>query len=163
VPYLKTVTQSDIAAVLGRIPSGIFILTVRHNGLETGMLSSWVMQAGFEPPMVTVAVNRSRYIGEWLDAGAPFVLNVVAEGQKSLLKHFGHGFEPGWPAFEGIEIVRSPRDVPVLTESLGYLECTPVTHVDSSDHRIYLARVEHGALLHDQPPMTHVRKSGLHY
>ena len=61
--------QSNLAAVLGRIPSGIFIVTLRHNGQETGMLSSWVMQAGFEPPMVTVAVNRSRYIGEWLDAG----------------------------------------------------------------------------------------------
>lgn len=121
------------------------------------------MQAGFEPPMVTVAVNRSRYISEWLDAGAAFVLNVVAESQKSLVKHFGHGFEPGRPAFEGIEIVRSPRDVPIIAKALGYLECTPVNHLDSGDHRIYLARVEHGELLHDQPPMNHVRKSGRHY
>ena len=156
-------SESTLQAVLGRVPSGIFILTVRHDGLETGMLSSWVMQAGFEPPMVTVAVNRSRYIAQWLDAGAPFVLNLVGEGQKPLLKHFGHGFPPDQPAFEGLDITRSPGGVPVLSASLGYMECVPLGHVDSPDHRIYLAEVRHGELLHDNPPMIHIRKSGLHY
>ena len=41
--------STEIAPVLGRIPSGIFILTIRHADQETGMLASWVMQAGFEP------------------------------------------------------------------------------------------------------------------
>ena len=154
---------STLQVVLGRLPSGVFILTVRHNGLETGMLSSWVMQAGFEPPMVTVAVNRSRYIAEWLDAGAPFVLNLVGEGQKTLLKHFGHGFPPDQPAFVGLELARSPAGSPVLSAAMGYLECVPRSHVDSPDHRIYLAEVRHGELTHDAPPMIHVRKSGLHY
>ena len=74
------------------------------------------------------------------------MLNVVAQGHKSLLTHFGHGFEPGRLAFEGIEIVRSPRDVPVIAAALGYLECTPIKHFDSGDHRIYLARRARRAL-----------------
>ena len=45
--------------VLGRVPSGIFILTVGTGDRATGMLASWVMQAGFEPPMVTVAVKQA--------------------------------------------------------------------------------------------------------
>jgi flavin reductase (DIM6/NTAB) family NADH-FMN oxidoreductase RutF len=156
-------SDSNLAAVLGRVPSGIFILTVRHGGLETGMLSSWVMQAAFDPPMVTVAVNRSRYIADWLDAGAAFVLNLVGEGQKALLKHFGHGFPPDQPAFEGLDIARSPGGVPILAAALGYLECVPKSHIDSADHRVYLAEVRHGELFHDNPPMIHIRKSGLHY
>src|SRR6476646_2144 len=90
--------------LLGRIPSGIYILTARHAEQETGMLASWVMQAGFDPPMVSVAVRQGRYVGQWLTAGSPFVLNVVAQGQKSLLSHFGRGFELGQPAFEGLRI-----------------------------------------------------------
>ena len=31
-------------AALGRIPSGLFVLTLRHGGRETGMLASWVQQ-----------------------------------------------------------------------------------------------------------------------
>jgi hypothetical protein len=88
--------------VLGRVPSGIYILTIGTGARATGMLASWVMQAGFDPPMVSIAVKQGRYICDWLSEGQPFVLNVVAEGKKDLLKHFGKGFEPGAPAFEGL-------------------------------------------------------------
>jgi flavin reductase (DIM6/NTAB) family NADH-FMN oxidoreductase RutF len=127
------------------------------------MLASWVMQAGFDPPMVTLAVKQGRYIVDWLDAGAPFALNLVAEHDKSLLKHFGRGFEPGEPAFEGLAISRTERGTPILDAALGCLECLAASHLSSGDHRIYLARVESGQLTRDDRPMIHVRKSGLHY
>src|SRR5262245_44537847 len=112
--------------VLGRVPSGIFILTVGSGTRATGMLASWVMQAGFEPPMVSVAVKLGRYVCDWITEGQPFVLNVVGESQKDLLKHFAKGFEPGAAAFEGVPITHCARGVPVLKESLGHLECEPV-------------------------------------
>jgi flavin reductase (DIM6/NTAB) family NADH-FMN oxidoreductase RutF len=150
--------------VLGRVPSGIFILTVGTGPRATGMLSSWVMQAGFEPPMVSVGVKLGRYICDWLSEGQPFVLNLVGESQGNLLKHFGRGFEPGMPAFEGLDIAHCPRGVPILTDALGHLECEPVSHVDSGDHRIFLAKVVRGKLNEaDAKPMIHVRKSGANY
>jgi flavin reductase (DIM6/NTAB) family NADH-FMN oxidoreductase RutF len=150
-------------AVLGRVPSGIFILTIGTGDRATGMLASWVMQAGFEPPMVTVAVRHGRYVADWLVAGEPFVLNLVGEGQKHLLKHFGRGFEPGEPAFAGLEIGAAESGVPTLTDVAGRLECEPAGSCDSGDHRIFLARVTAGALLSDLAPMVHIRKSGAHY
>lgn len=151
-------------AVLGRVPSGIYILTVRHNGNETGMLASWVMQAGFEPPTVTVAVKKGRYLIDWLDAGSLFALNVVGESGKGLLGHFGRGFEPGEAAFEGLVLERNEQEVPLLTEgSIGHLLCKPNGHVDSGDHRIFSAEVIGGALSDDESPMVHIRKTGAHY
>jgi flavin reductase (DIM6/NTAB) family NADH-FMN oxidoreductase RutF len=155
--------RADFDAVLGRVPSGVFILTAGSGDRATGMLASWVMQAGFEPPMVSVAVREGRYVGEWLSAGQPFVLNLVADKQFDLLKHFGKGFEPDEPAFEGLEIAHCARGVPILSACLGYLECEPAGHVDSGDHRIFLARVVRGALQSDAPPMVHIRKSGKNY
>lgn len=149
--------------VLGRIPSGIFILTAGTGQRSTGMLASWVMQAGFEPPMVSVAVKQGRYLCAWLTAGEPFVLNLVGEGQGQFVKHFGKGFEPNVPAFEGIATKICARGVPILSEALGHLECEPATHIDSGDHRIFLARVVRGSLTSDVSPMLHVRKSGAHY
>ena len=71
-------TLDPIAAVLGRTPSGIFVLTARAaDGRETGMLASWVQQASFEPPMVTVAVNRKRFLHDWL-AEAPQIVAAVS-------------------------------------------------------------------------------------
>jgi flavin reductase (DIM6/NTAB) family NADH-FMN oxidoreductase RutF len=154
---------SGLAAVLGKVPSGLFILTVRHDDQETGMLASWVMQAGFEPPMVSVAVKQGRYVEQWLSGGSPFVLNALGENHKSLLSHFGRGFEPGEAAFNGLNVVRTAGGIPALADTLGYLECRPKGHVDSSDHRVFLAEVTAGTLASDVSPYVHIRKNGLKY
>jgi len=160
-------SNSNFDPILGRVTSGIYILTAGTGEQATGMLASWVMQAGFEPPMVSVAVKSGRYVGEWLTDGEPFVLNIVAEKQFDYLKHFGSGFDIGEPAFEGVEITHCPRGVPILSDCLGYLECEPDSHIDSGDHRIFLAKIVGGSLHADAPdpnklPMTHIRKSGKH-
>lgn len=160
---ISAMSNTNLDAALGRVPSGIFILTAGTGSRATGMLASWVMQAGFEPPTISLAVKQGRYVADWITAGEPFVLNIVAERQSQLLKHFGKGFEPGAPAFEGIAIRHCPRGVPVLTDCLGHLECEPTAHVDSGDHRIFLARVVRGAINGDAAPMIHVRKSGSNY
>ncbi len=154
---------NEFDSVLGRVPSGIFILTVGSGTRATGMLASWVMQAGFDPPMVTVAVKSGRYVEDWISRGDPFILNLVAEKQFDLLKHFGKGFEPGEPAFEGLNVTHCARAVPILADCLGHLECEPVSHCDSGDHRIFVAKVVRGQLQSNDPPMVHIRKSGKNY
>lgn len=161
-------THSPVAAMLGRIPSGIFILTSQHEEggrqYETGMLASWVMQAGFEPPMVTVAVRTGRYLADWLSQGTGFALNVVGHEQHELLKHFGKGFEIDQPAFAGLAVERSPAGLPVLSSALGYLECAPRGQIDSGDHRVFLAEVTSAHIADSETrPMVHLRKNGMHY
>ena len=41
---MANASTKELAAPLGRIASGVFILTARHGTEETGMLSSWVQQ-----------------------------------------------------------------------------------------------------------------------
>lgn len=156
--------SSGFDPVLGRVPSGIFILTVGTGERATGMLASWVQQAGFEPPMISLAVKLGRYVCDWLTEGQPFVLNLVGESQSSFLKHFSRGFEPNEPAFTDIPITHCRRGVPILSNAIGHLECEPVSHVDSGDHRVFLAKVVRGRLnqIHSRP-MVHVRKSGAKY
>ncbi|MDA7978413.1 MAG: flavin reductase family protein [Pirellulales bacterium] len=153
----------EFAAALGRLPSGIFVLTAKSGADETGMLASWVQQAGFEPPMVTVAIKLGRYVGDWLEQGEEFILNALPE-KSHLMKHFGRGFEPGEPAFTGVNIDRARENgPPILTEALAYLVCRGSKAIDSGDHRIYLAEVTGGATLRDEKPAVHIRKNGLHY
>jgi flavin reductase (DIM6/NTAB) family NADH-FMN oxidoreductase RutF len=155
--------SESLAAALGRIPSGLFVLTLRHGENETGMLASWVQQCSFDPPQVTVAVNKQRDVLEWLTDGAPFVLNVLPEGGKALVAHFGKGFEAGQPAFQDLEVSRERETPPVLLASHAYLVCRVVNRVDAGDHVIVIARVTAGAVLHDGKPTVHVRKNGLRY
>lgn len=155
--------DATLANVLGKVASGVFILTARQGEQETGMLASWVQQAGFEPPTVSVAVKHGRYVADWLQQGCPFVLNVLGEGQGRLLKHFARGFEPDAPAFEGLDVERTSGGVPYLRGVLGTLECEPSGHVDSGDHRIFLARVTAARSDTDVKPMVHIRRNGMRY
>jgi flavin reductase (DIM6/NTAB) family NADH-FMN oxidoreductase RutF len=152
-----------LAAALGRIPSGVFVLTACKDGRATGMLASWVQQCAFEPPHVSVVVKQGRPMNGWLAAGAPFVLNIVAEGQKELLAHFGKGFALDEPAFVGLELEESPSGQPILKKALGFLECATAARVSVGDHDVVLALVTAGAMHRDAQPMVHIRKSGMRY
>jgi len=155
--------QFPLASALGRIPSGIFVLTVARDGIETGMLASWVQQCSFDPPQLTIAIRRDREIVSLLGDGAAFTLNILEASQTDMIVHFGRGFALGQDAFEGIEVRRDGTRGPVLAEALGYLECLVVGRVPAGDHDLFLGRVVSGALQDEGQPMVHVRKNGLHY
>lgn len=157
-------TEDDsLAAALGRIPSGLFVLTVRHGKQETGMLASWVQQCSFQPPQVTVALNKSRDVLHWLPDGGVFVINVIPEGGKALVAHFGKGFELSQPAFEGLDVRRSNDLPPVLLTAHAYITCRVAGRTDAGDHMLLIARVIAGEVLHSGHPTVHVRKNGLKY
>jgi flavin reductase (DIM6/NTAB) family NADH-FMN oxidoreductase RutF len=147
---------------LGRVPSGLFVLTAKHGDAETGMLASWVQQCSFDPPQLTVAVRRDRDVNQWLTPDAPFVLNVLDDGQTDMIVHFGRGFALDVPAFTGLEVDRHGSG-PVLRESLAFIECRVVARFAAGDHDVLIGRVCGGRVLNEGQPMIHVRKNGAHY
>ena len=153
-----------LAAALGRVPSGLFIVTARRGEAETGLLASWVQQCSFDPPQVSLCLRRGRDLNAWLEEGAAFTLNILEDdGGTDLIVRFGRGFALDEPAFEGLEVDRPGGAAPVLREALAYLECRVVARHDAGDHQLFIGRVTTGAMLGDGKPMVHVRKSGLHY
>ena len=94
------------------------------------------------------------------------VLNLVGESQKQFLGHFGRGFEPDQPAFEGLEVTRSKGGLPVLAEALGWMEGTVSAQADAGDHTVYIVQIEAagaGPALETEKPWVHIRKNGLGY
>jgi flavin reductase (DIM6/NTAB) family NADH-FMN oxidoreductase RutF len=160
-------TDSDplkqITAALGRVPSGLFVLTARSGEAETGMLASWVQQCSFDPPQVSIALRPNRPISDWLTQGTMFAVNVLEDSQTDMIGHFGRGFERNQPAFEGLEITRLRSGPVVLDDALAYLECQVAARHSGGDHDLLIARVIGGRMLSEGHPMVHVRKGGMHY
>ncbi len=155
--------RKHLASALGRVASGLFIVTARRQEAETGMLASWVQQCSFEPPLVSLAVQRGREIASWLTDGSWVTLNILDDTQTDMIVHFGRGFGPGQPAFEGLDVERADSGGPILSEALAYLECRIVNRMATGDHDLFIAECVRGQLLSEGHPMVHVRKSGLHY
>jgi len=153
----------QLAAALGRLPSGLFVLTIRQGGDETGMLTSWVQQCAFKPPHLSVVLKRDRAVADWLKPGAVFTLNILDQTQTDMVAHFGRGFDIGEPAFEELDVERLPEGGPVLQEALAYLLCRVAERYPVGDHELFIAQVMDGRLLGEGQPMVHIRKSGFHY
>jgi flavin reductase (DIM6/NTAB) family NADH-FMN oxidoreductase RutF len=155
--------DKQLAAALGRIPSGLFILTLRRGDLETGMLASWVQQCSFAPPCVSVAIQKGREIGALLTPHSTFCLNVLEEGQTDLIAHFGRGFSLKEDAFSGLTCQRGRPEGAILSESLAQLDCQVLNRFGAGDHDLILAQILAGGMLSEGQPMVHIRKNGLHY
>ena len=153
----------DLAAALGRVPSGLFILTVGQGPQATGMLVSWVQQCSFYPPQVSVAVRRERGITGLLADDAPFVLNQLAADQSKLLRHFGKGIAPGESAFDGLLTTTSSHGIRVLLDALCHLDCRVTGRQSAGDHDLVIGRVVAGRLHSELGPYVHIRKNGLNY
>lgn len=153
------------ASALGRIPSGLFIVTWRAADTDRGMLASWVMQAGFEPPLVSVAVGTSRDLLGVVRSGGPFAVNVLAESQRSLLARFGKPPAAGEDPFAGLAIDRTPAGVATLAEAAGWMECRGVAEAAAAgaDHVVVLGRIEAAGGQPNLAPLVHLRRNGLKY
>lgn len=144
--------REQITPALGAIPAGIHILICDTDY----MVVSWVQQAGFEPPTVSVALNKERPINVMIMEGKPFILNLIAEEDMKLCKPF---FSNDTQAIKGLVETGG-----VIKGAMSYLKCRYQSRASSGDHEIVIAEVIGGKMLQDKKkPFIHIRKNGFQY
>ena len=156
--------RQTVGKVLGRIPSGVFVLTAAHNGQRQAMLASWVQQAAFDPPAVSIALAKGRPIAEFIAANKLLALSILPESDTSLMKHYARGVKPNEDPFAGVETITTSGGLPALKGSLAWLEGRVISTCDfGGDHDILIAQITDGAVLQSGQAFSHQRGSGFHY
>lgn len=152
------------AQAVGRLIGSLCVVTAQQDSIQTAMLASWVSQATFNPPGLTVAVAKERAIESLLQRDNQFVLNILAQDNHlGLMKQFLKPFAPGEDRFEGVDIIETEHNGIALAEALSYLECRVVNRLECGDHWVIYAEVERGHVLGDGLTALHHRKSGRNY
>ncbi len=157
--------DNDLEKALGRLSSGLYILTAQQGNLSSAMVASWVAQASFKPLGVTVAVARDRAIESLLHVGDRFVLNVLEEGNyQGLMKHFLQRFPPGADRFQGVRTYPATNGCPILADALAYMECEVSSRIECGDHWLVYSTVKVGRVSKpDALTAVHHRKVGNYY
>jgi flavorubredoxin/flavin reductase (DIM6/NTAB) family NADH-FMN oxidoreductase RutF len=160
--------DSDVdrtAKAVGRLVGSMCIVTTKKEEVSGAMLASWVSQATFNPPGLTVAVAKDRAIESLLFKGNSFVLNVLPEGKYlPLMKHFLKPFAPGEDRFTDVATSEASNGCPILTDALAYVECQVANRMECGDHWLLYAIAQQGNVLQpDGVTAIHHRKSGTHY
>jgi len=157
-------TRENIGRAIGRIASGVYIVTVKHDGIPDGMLTTWISQAGFEPPMLSLAVKNDRPILQTLKKGTPFVVNVLSKKNMDIFKNFAKPHTEGLNRFEGLEADMEKAPAAVFPGSIAYMSCRVHEVVAAGDHHLVIGEIVDGAGLNvDDEAMVHLRKNGFQY
>ncbi len=148
---------------VGRVTGSLCVITANDSGKHLGFLTSWVSQAGFSPPAITIAVAKHRELECLAHSGEQFVLNILKEG-KNLRRYFLKPPAPGYDQFAGVATELSANGCLILAEALSYVECTVQNRMECGDHWLLYALVENGKVL-EPTGVTAVnhRKSGNQY
>ncbi len=154
---------SPLAQALGRVPTGLYVVSTTHEGRPLGFVGSFVMQQGFDPPTVSVAVGKDRDHLAAMRASGTFAVSVLDGESAGLMGAFFKKYEGGETAFDHVETADSPRGAPILPGALAWLECEVTGEHETGDHVVVFGRVTAGEKLRDGDPSTHLRKDGLGY
>ncbi len=155
--------KKTCAEALGKVPSGIFVVTTKDGSKEAVLLASWVQQASFEPPKLTMAVHRDRLINQMLKDNQPFAIHILGKDQKKLFQRFSKSIGPHEKPFNGLEVIQGSTGVPILKEAMAVIECRVKGRVPAGDHDLIIADIVDGSLSFDGDPRVHVRRNGLSY
>ncbi len=162
--------DGELAKAMGRVSGGLYIVTAEQglgNDRRRGaMVASWVSQASFKPPGLTVAVAKDRAIEALMQVGDRFVINVLREDNyQPILRHFLKRFPPGADRFEGVAILEDhAKGGPVLMDALAFLSCQVQQRLETPDHWIVYGLVEQGNVADTSTKTAvHHRKVGSNY
>lgn len=157
-------TKEKLGRAIGRIASGVYIVTIYGEGNKDGMLTTWLVQSAFEPPMLSLAVKKERPILAQLQKGSAFSVNVLSKKNMDVFKNFAKPHTEGMDRFEGLTIDSGVQSGPVFKDCVAYMSCRVHEKVEVGDHFVVIGEITAGELLAgEEEPMVHFRKNGFQY
>ena len=159
-----TLDKESVGRAIGRLGSGVHVVAMNRNGERDGLLTSWIAQAAFEPPMISLAVKKGRPILSKLPEGATFTVSVLSKSNMDIYKNFAKPFTPDLNRFEGLKVEEDTQGNPYFSDAVAYMSCIIRGRVEAGDHFVLVAEIVAGAGLQtEQEPMIHLRKNGFQY
>lgn len=165
-------TEED---VLEKITYGFHIVTTRADSSELSTRAkdyiaagtvSWVMQSSFNPPMITIAINKNADLNETIPKAGAFAITILGKEDKAMVDDFAKDSTirkdqtiNGYDFLNGEE-----TGAPVLQRGIGYLECKLSDQVKTEgDHILFIGEVVNNRLRKPEHLPLHEWETGKHY
>jgi flavin reductase (DIM6/NTAB) family NADH-FMN oxidoreductase RutF len=140
---------------------GTYVLTSATNNDICAATVTWVSQASFEPPMISVCIKRESHTFDVVSKSNRFVLHLLSHAQKDFAASFFQSTEhiEGLLNGQTFEMVDA---LPILDLPPAYLVCHVLDVNDRGDHPMFLAEVKDVVVREDVDPLE-LRKTGWSY
>ena len=148
---------------LRKIPHGVYIVGVAHDGHLNAFTATWLTQVSFTPPLVALGIKKGSHSFEMIKLGRVFSVNVLGKNQKAVAEHF---VKPAAVVGEKLKEIRhraGKTGAPVLEDAVAFFECE-VREIanELGDHAVVIGEVVEAGVHRDEPALT-LTDTGWHY
>jgi flavin reductase (DIM6/NTAB) family NADH-FMN oxidoreductase RutF len=124
------------------------LVSASHNGKQNIMAAAWNMPLDFDPPKITVVIDKSAYTRELIEASGTFAINVPRVAQIDIVRKVGTTsgrdlVDTDKFALYGLETFPATEiDAPLLKDCVAWLECKliPEPH-NQNTNDLFIAEV----------------------
>ncbi|NEN95054.1 MAG: flavin reductase family protein [Moorea sp. SIO3I7] len=150
--------------MLRKIPHGLYICGVRDGEeIINGFTVSWVMQSSFKPPLIVNCVKQDTGSHGIIKKTEVFALSFLDSGQKDMAAKFFKPQSRVGNKFADVEFYFGEvTGCPIISDSLGYVECQVRGSVEEGDHTVFVAEVV-GAGIHREGDQLLLESTGWQY
>lgn len=142
---------TNVSQGLHLIPNGVFVVASAHEGKVHGCTASWVSQASYRNPLLTIALDKEHETTGMIERSGKVVINVLKAGQQDIAEHFGHehrGMESGYFRQE------NGQDTPVVNDCLAAIFGNVVGKLDARDHTVFLVEATDAQVFSKEDPLV---------
>jgi 3-hydroxy-9,10-secoandrosta-1,3,5(10)-triene-9,17-dione monooxygenase reductase component len=139
VPALSGTDDALLRHVLGHFPTGVAVVTAMTDLGPVGMSMNSFTSVSLDPPLVLFCPALSSRTWPKLHQAGGMAINVLSAGQESVSRQFSG---PELDRFVGTEWSAGDNGAPLLSEALGWLECTMRAEHPAGDHTVVIAEIE---------------------
>ena len=137
----KDIDVKILRNCFGKFATGITVITaLAPDGTKIGLTVNSFSSLSLDPPMILWSLDKkSKSLDAFKDA-SHFAVNVLASDQMDISNNFARTSDD---KFEGIELIDSKCELPLLAGAVAHLECKNAGTFEGGDHLIFVGKVEH--------------------
>ncbi len=144
--------------VMRRWTAGVTVVTSAYNGVVHGMTVNSFTSISLNPPLISITLaNETRTLKMVLDSKI-FGVSILGENQIEISDRFAGKILEDGNRFEGVDTFTLENDAPLISNSIGYLNCLAIYVHKLPSSTLILGEVIAAAAGLDEPPLVYLNR-----
>ena len=151
-----TIDAEGFRTVLGRLASGVCLVTMHVDGEDHGFTATSVTSLSLSPMLVLVCVAHGQRSHDLMAQAGHFGICLLDHTQSELGVRFATGLLE--QRFQNLPVQRAQTGAPLLAECLGWLDCRIEQILAAGDHSIIIGEVLAGTARDEGLPLVYFKR-----
>lgn len=132
------VSQADFRHVMGHYATGVTIVTtVDGSGTPHGLTVNSFSSLSLDPPLVLWSLRGNSASLPVFQGATHFAINILSSQQEQVSRDFAKPID----RFAAVEWDEGLERLPLIRDSLGWVECALHSELPGGDHSLFVGRV----------------------